>query len=127
MLLLGKSARSVEQANADDGRISLPEALGMVRLVPDLISALSGIGTAVKEEAPDLSAEELDTLMGVFLDNGGREIVPDDALQQARLDILAEGAFTLLRLVRRWQNMGQRGEVPVGLPVPEETQTGKEA
>jgi hypothetical protein len=123
MLLLGRSARAVERAHADDGRISIPEAVGMVRLVPDLIFALSGIGTALKVEAPDLSGEELDTLLDVFLDNGGREIVPDDALQQERLEILAQGAATLLKLVRRWQNLGTP---PKAEPVAEETATGEE-
>lgn len=95
---------AIAEARADDGKVSRLEALGMVRFAPAIYRALRGLGTA-GQELRDLSPEELEALVGTFLNAGGDALVPRDALLRDRMDVLFRAAHSLLRGVREWENL----------------------
>ena len=57
----------VDSAKGDDGRISIPEVVGMLTAcLPAIITAIRGAGE-IPAEARDFTAEELDDLYFTFL------------------------------------------------------------
>lgn len=94
----------IEEARADDGKVSGWESTGFVTLALPAINAVKGIGN-VPAELADLTPEEYDALLGLFFDNGGRKVVPDDEKAKALLDVCSDTVFMLVRQIQKARNI----------------------
>lgn len=93
---------AIANAKSDDGRVSKPEAIGFVRLAPEVFTAIVGIGS-VPAELKDISPEELDQILGEFIERG---VIPDSPEKRDRLDIAVRIALAIIGGVNEWMNIG---------------------
>lgn len=98
--LLGLLASAAE-AKADDGKVSRPEAVGiLLSNAGEIWTALNGVPT-VPVELADLDAEELDLLFSLVLESQSWERTPStEDIVRAVYDSVRQ----LLSTVRRIQN-----------------------
>lgn len=104
VVFLAKLFSRIEEAKSDDGGVSMWESAGFVTLAPAAIKAVKGIGN-IPAELADLTLEEYDTLLGLFFDNGGRDVVPDDEKAKALLDVCSDTVFMLVRQIQLARNI----------------------
>lgn len=94
---------AVQQAKKDDGVVGKMEALGMIRLAPELFTAIIGAGN-VKDELRDITPEELDDILGEFTERG---VIPDTPEKRDRLDIIMGITSSIIRGMNEWENIGK--------------------
>lgn len=94
---------AIQEAKKDDGKVGKMEALGFLRLAPELFTAIIGAGN-VREELRDISAEEMDEMLGEFVQRG---VIPENPEKRDRLDIILRITHGIIRGMNEWENIGK--------------------
>jgi len=99
---------ALDSAREDDGKVSLPEALGMVRLTPTLIKAVGGLGE-LKAEWVAMSREKLNAMREDFLTR--RNWQPTDDARD-RADVIFQMASSIVLGLIQWSNTVKPPKAP---------------
>lgn len=109
----GAFCRWLTEAKADDGKVSTLEAVTVAKLIPAILRALKG-ADKFGSEFKDLSGDEFDGLIVVWLNSGGETVVPASALT---LDVTDHIKAALQVCLERWRAIQNTIKAPKALPV----------
>jgi len=99
---------ALDAAREDDGKISMAETLGMVKLAPALIKAVAGIGE-LKAEWVAMSREKLNAMRDEFLTR--RNWQPTDDARD-RADVIFQVASAIILGLVQWSNTVKPPKAP---------------
>lgn len=109
----GETCKWFTEAKADDGKIGGFEAITAAKLIPAILRAIKGADQMGKE-FKDLSGDEFDALIVVWLNGGGETVIPANALTRDVIDIVKAWVQYSIECWRAIQNTSKP---PKALPV----------
>jgi hypothetical protein len=109
----GETCKWVVEAKSDDGKISGLESITAVKLIPAILRAIKG-ADQMGREFKELSSDEFDALIVVWLNSGGETIIPANALTR---DVMDHIKAMLQVFLERWRAIQNTIKAPKAQPV----------
>jgi hypothetical protein len=99
LTFVAKLIRDVDHSRGDDGKVSLPELIGLITTsLASLITAIMGAGE-IPSEARDFTEEELDDLYYLFLTEMGWNPTDDNRDLARAYFLLIRDTYTNILLI----------------------------
>ena len=109
----GETCKWVVEAKSDDGKISGLESITAAKLIPAILRAIKG-ADQMGREFKDLSGDEFDALIVVWLNSGGETVIPANALTR---DVMDHIKAMLQVCLERWRAIQNTVKAPKAQPV----------